>query len=209
MKRLVISIVGAFIILLIGFRLWQFIGSATPEHGMALEPNEPVADFVLTDQFGVSRHLTEWRGEVVVLFFGYTNCPDVCPLTLAQLNRTLTELEGKAEQVQVVLVSVDPKRDTPERLREYLGAFNRAFIGLTGTDAQITNLTTRMGVYAAPSEESGHEHGDASGTSATESGLIDHTATVFVLDKEGYLRLLFPPNTDGVAMAEDIDMLLK
>ena len=135
------------------------------------------------------------QGRVLVVFFGYTFCPDVCPTTIADLTHAMTILgPKKAAQVQAVFVSVDPERDTPERLREYLSYFNPAFLGMTGTPEELIIASTPFGIFYEQ-----HEGSAATGY------LVDHTATITVIDKEGYVRLVFPYGMGAEAMAADLD----
>ena len=101
--------------------------------GTSYEPANPAPEFELTQGNGSSFRLSEKRGDVVLLFFGYTSCPDVCPTTLSEMKRVMADLGADAERVQVVFVTVDPERDTPEKLKDYVSIFNPAFIGLSGS----------------------------------------------------------------------------
>jgi protein SCO1 len=133
-----------------------------------------------------------------VLYYGYTFCPDVCPTTLAEVTKAVQALGKKAEDVQVLMITVDPERDTPERLAEYMAFFNPSFVGLSGTPDQIAEAATPFGIYYQK-----HEGTSASGY------LVDHTATVNVLDREGRMRLVWPFGTEGDAMAADLKQMLK
>ncbi|WP_440996141.1 SCO family protein [Arhodomonas sp. SL1] len=152
----------------------------------------PELDFELTDENGEAVTEADYAGKVNILFFGYTFCPDICPVVLARLMRILNELEpAEREQVQVLFVSVDPRRDTPERLREYTSAFGEDFIGLTGTQEQLKALNKRYRVtygYGEPDE-----HGNY---------IVSHSGAVFIFDKDGTAQLLVrdsDPNEDVLA----------
>lgn len=166
-------------------------------YGRALEPDEPL-DFTLTAHTGERVSLSDFRGKPVLLYFGYTFCPDVCPATMAEMKWMMEELGRRADEVQVIMVSVDPERDTPAQLGEYVKAFHPSFIGLTGTKEELVAVTAEMGIYV-------HKH---EGTAAT-GYLIDHTATVQVLDGNGRLRHLFSFGTTGKEMASDMRHLLR
>lgn len=168
-------------------------------HGTSFQPTEPIADFTLTAHTGQPVSLSDFRGKIVVLYFGYTYCPDVCPATMHELARAMRQLSpAQQEQIQVAMISVDPERDTPEVLANYMDYFNPAFLGLTGAEAQLAAATTPLGIYYEREE----------GT--VQSGyLINHTASVVVLDKEGHLRLLYPFDTPGEAIAADLRQLLR
>jgi protein SCO1/2 len=133
-----------------------------------------------------------------VIYFGYTYCPDVCPTVLTTLSQALAEMKAAdREQVQVVLVTVDPERDTPEVLADYLAHFDSSFVGLTGTADQIAQAAEAFGVYFNKGEGS-----------AASGYVVDHTATVSVLDREGRLRLLFTFGTPAEDIAADLTQLL-
>ncbi|MEW6753662.1 MAG: SCO family protein [Candidatus Latescibacterota bacterium] len=137
-------------------------------------------DFSLTDAAGRPFRLTELGGSAVLLFFGYTYCPDYCPVTLSRLGAVLDQLGREREGLRIVLVTVDPGRDTPEVLRQYLAPFAVGAIGLTGTQAQIDSVAAQYGVT--------HER-RAGGTPA--GYLVDHSTYVFLLDGRGRLRSIF------------------
>lgn len=171
-------------------------GSRPQLHGTFIDPAMAASDFELAAAGGPVRK-SDFRGRLVVLFFGYTHCPDVCPTTMAQLARAMEMLGPDAREVQVVMVSVDPGRDTPQRMAEYAGAFATSFVGLTGTAAEIDRVAAAFGIYHARAEGS------------AETGyLVDHTATVTVLDRDGNVRLLWSFGTDAEQMAADLRYLL-
>jgi len=130
-------------------------------------------DFKLTDHNGKPRTLADFRGKVVVMFFGYTQCPDVCPTTLSDLAAALQKLGGDADRVQVLFVTIDPERDTPELLSHYVPAFNPTFLGLSG-DAAATAATARE-FKVLYQKQAGSTPGSYS---------MDHTASVYLLDKD-------------------------
>ena len=163
------------------------------------EPYPAAAETELTRGDGSSFRLSEMRGKVVLLFFGYTSCPDICPATLAELNQTLGELNGEdAKQVQVLFVTVDPERDTPARMQEYVDYFNVDFIGLSGTEAELQKVWSDYGVYREVVE----------GTSAA-GYLVDHTARVTLIDRNGNLRLSFRIDMPVEDIVHDLKLVLK
>jgi protein SCO1 len=107
--------------------------------GQALVPPPPAMDFTLKAADGSEFRLSRYRGKIVLLSFGYTFCPDVCPTTLVELSQVRTRLGEAAKRVQVAFITLDPERDTPERLRAYTSAFDPTFIGLTGSEEQLAN----------------------------------------------------------------------
>jgi protein SCO1/2 len=152
----------------------------------------------LTDHNGKPRTLADFRGKVVVVNFGYTQCPDVCPTTLADLSSAVKKLGPDASNVQVLFVTVDPKRDTPELLRQYVPAFNPDFIGLYGDPAATQKATRDFKIYA-------QERPGKSGESYT----VDHTAQSFAFDRNGKLRLVFGYGLAPDAIASDLRLLLN
>ncbi len=167
-------------------------------HGLYLETPKPAPDVTLTDMNGQPAKLTDFTGKVVLLYFGYTFCPDVCPTTLSTVNQALQLLGKKADEVQLVMVSVDPDRDTPAVLKHYLANFNPSFIGMTGDPEQIAQAATPFGVIYTKHE----------GTPAT-GYLVDHTASLMVLDRQGNMRLVLPFETPADAIAADLKQMLK
>lgn len=170
----------------------------TEWHGMVIQSNQPVTNFTLTSSDGEPVSLIDFRGKVVMLYFGYTFCPDVCPATMIELSDAMEILGSRSEDVQVVMVTLDPERDTPEVMRNYVAHFNDSFMGLTGTPEELIAVTAPMGIFYER-----HEGSSASGY------LIDHTATVAVLDKEGKLRLVYPFGITGAEMAADLKYLVR
>ena len=191
--------VGAFLIIVAvaGFVGWWYL---PPElHGIALQSPRVAEDFTLPTSTGEAMSLSDFRGKYVVLFFGYTYCPDVCPTTLNNLQQMVKTLgENRAEDVQVVMVSVDPERDTPQQLATYMKYFNPTFIGMTGTVADIQPIATQFGIFFESqkgSENTGY--------------LVDHTSAVTVIDPNGYVRMIFTNDVKGADMASDIAYLMR
>lgn len=168
-----------------------------PLPGTVFDPPIAVSDFTLTDHNGEAFSLSDLRGKVVMLFFGYTNCPDVCPTTLAEFKRVKTLLGEDAVQVAFVFVSVDGARDTPERLAQYVHAFDPDFIGLTGDDAAIRSAAHDYGVFF---QRVSYDNPD--------NYLVDHTASSFVIGPNGDWRIKFSYGSDPAGMAEQIQRLL-
>jgi protein SCO1/2 len=166
-------------------------------HGTELRTPQPAKDFTLTGPDGKPVKLSDFQGKLVVLYFGYTHCPDVCPTTLADLARAMEKLGKKADQVQVVMVTVDPDRDTAEHMAEYVDYFNPTFVGLSGTPDEIAAAAAAYGIYYHKNE----------GTPAS-GYTVDHTATMTVLDEEGRVRLFWPFGTPADDMAADLAHLL-
>ncbi|VVD81070.1 cytochrome c oxidase assembly protein [Pandoraea morbifera] len=157
-------------------------------------------DFSLQDPQGKTRTLADYKGRAVVMFFGYTHCPDVCPTTMAELNQVMQKLGPEdAKRVQVIFVTVDPQRDTPELMGQYVPAFNPAFVGLRpADDAALKALTKSFRVVVNKVE----------GSTPTNY-TIDHTAGIYVFDPKGQLRLFMRPDESVDAMAKDLKTLLS
>jgi protein SCO1/2 len=158
------------------------------------------SDFSLPDTSGKIRTLADYKGKVVVLFFGYTHCPDVCPTTMAELSQALQQLgPDDAKRVQVLFVTVDPERDTPALLAQYVPAFNPTFIGLRPADqAQLTKVTKDFRVYYAK----------VPGKTA-DSYTMDHTAASYVFDPDGKLRLFARDGQGATPWVHDFKLLLN
>ena len=155
-------------------------------------------DFALTDAAGKPRTLADYRGKVVVLFFGYTQCPDVCPTTLSALAETMKTLGADADRVQVVFVTVDPDRDTGELISSYVTAFNPSFVALRG-DAEATARTAKE-FKILYQKQPGR---------TPESYTVDHSAGTFVFDTQGRLRLYVGNGQGPDVFAHDIRELLR
>lgn len=167
-------------------------------HGTVLQSPQPAPDFKLTANHGKIVSLKDFEGKLVMLYFGYTFCPDVCPATLSELGGALDLLGNQAQDVQVIMISVDPERDTPEMLAEYVAHFDPSFLGVTGTAEEIAQVATLYGIFYEAHE----------GTEAT-GYLVDHTATVMVIDQTGHLKLVFPFGTPAENIAEDLSHILN
>ena len=155
-------------------------------------------DFTLTNQLGQKTRLSQYRGKVVAVFFGYTFCPDVCPTTLAELQKMRKLLGKDASRVQAVFITVDPARDTPARLKSFLANFGAGIVGLTGMESEIRDVAK---LYQAR-----YAH---SATAAAGAYFMDHTAFVYLLDGTGKVRYLFTPDAGSDLMAEGARRLLK
>ena len=163
------------------------------------EPYPPAPEIELPRGNGNIFRLSEMRGNIVLLFFGYTSCPDVCPTTMAEMKSALEKIgEEKARNVKVIFVTVDPQRDTPERVQEYVNHFNSEFIGLSGTESELQKTWTDYGVFRQIVE----------GTSAA-GYLVDHTARVTLIDQDGSLRVSYGFETPVDDIVHDLKLLLK
>ena len=155
-------------------------------------------DFALTDTSGKPRGLADFRGKAVVVFFGFTQCPDVCPTALATIAEAVRKLGPDAERVQGVFITIDPERDTPELLSRYVPAFHPSFVGLFG-DAEAT---------ARVAKEFKVIYRKAPGTTP-DSYTMDHSAGMFVFDPQGRLRLYVSHGVGADALAHDLRELIR
>jgi len=197
-KILLVGLISFLLIGAVGAGVFLFSKPASFRGTTYAEPYPVAPEFELTRSDGTRFRLSETRGRVVALFFGYTSCPDVCPTTLAELNQALEKLGSQADQVQVLFVTVDPQRDTPERVQEYVNHFNPNFIGLSGSEAELARVWNGYGVFREVAE----------GTSAA-GYLVDHTARVTLIDQQGNLRVSFPFDTSVEDIVHDLKLLLK
>ena len=154
-------------------------------------------DFALTDHHGKPRTLADFKGKVVVVFFGFTQCPDVCPTTMAEMASVMKELGPKADEVQVLFVTVDPERDTQALLAQYVPAFDPRFLGLYGDAAATAKMGKDFKVFYA--KVAGKQPGSYS---------MDHTAGSYVFDKNGKVRLFLRHGQGAAPIVHDLKQLL-
>ena len=154
--------------------------------------------FSLVDHTGKPRTLADFKGKVVLVFFGYTQCPDVCPTTMAEMANVMQKLGPQADQVQVLFVTLDPERDTQQLLAGYVPAFDKRFIGLRGTLDQTAQTAKEFKVFYAkvPGDD-------------PKTYTIDHTAGTYVFDRDGKIRLFVKHDATADAIAHDVRQLLK
>ena len=165
----------------------------------AFEPPRPAPDFALRSTSGAEFRLSRHRGKVVVLTFGYTNCADVCPTVLAELAQVRRRLGKAAGRVQVVYVSVDPERDTLERLDAYTQVFDKTFLGLTGSVDQLGPVWKAYGISIVRRPVAGDGPG---------AYLVHHTASLYLIDAAGRLRVMAPFGTPVDDVLHDVRALL-
>jgi protein SCO1 len=166
-------------------------------HNVDITGAEYARTLDLADQDGTRRTLADFKGKVVVVFFGFTQCPDVCPSTMAELAQIKRTLGADGERVQGVFVTVDPERDTPELLKAYVANFDPGFVGLRGDAAQTAAAAKEFKVYFA--KVPGKSPGSYS---------IDHTAGSYVFDPQGRVRLFVRYGTGAQALTADLQKLL-
>ena len=154
-------------------------------------------DFKLTDHTGKPRTLLDFRGKAVAIFFGFTHCPDVCPTTLAEMKTAMSLLGKDSERLQVLFITVDPKRDTPALLAQYVPSFHPSFLGLYGDEAATAKVAKDFKIVARISPGK-----------TTDSYTVDHSAGMLVFDPQGRLRLFVNYGLPGEKIAADIKKLL-
>lgn len=183
-------------------------GCAAPYefNGVEIENQTPAFDIVGVDGENQPFQLSEHRGEYVLVNFGYTFCPDVCPFTLADMSAAYEQLEAEnadlSEELAMVFVSVDPERDTPDVLDAYTNAFHKDIYGIYIEDPQALETTkTAYGIFAEKNEPADPENPD--------NYFVDHSAGIYVIDPDGNFRLFFPYETEVEQMVADLEHLLK
>lgn len=179
--------------------LW-YMGDSAPRSGQVVHTGTAAigGPFSLIDQYGHTRSDKDFAGRYMLVYFGYTNCPDICPTTLANLSQTLTRLGPDAKKVRVLFVTVDPDRDTPAVLKAYVNAFSPEMDGLRGTKNAIAALARRYRVaYSVKKPTKTHPYE------------VMHSAAVFFFDETGKARLVTLTTDDTAAVAADIERLLK
>jgi len=154
-------------------------------------------DLALTGTDGKAYTLETLKGKVSIVLFGFTQCPDVCPSSLAELTQVMKLLGKDAKRVQVVLITVDPERDSQEVLRAYVSGFNPDFLGLTGTLEQVKKTAASFKVYYAKT------------AGAQGNYSMDHSASFYLMDAQGESRVLLSNNIGATAIAHDIQLLLR
>ncbi len=155
-------------------------------------------DFELTAHTGDTFKLSDIKGKVGVIFFGFTHCPDVCPNTLLEIQRLLASLGDQSDKIQVLFISVDPKRDTTEKLESYVNYFNKNIIGLTGTDEQIaTVLKQYRGTVSF------------SGDTSSDTYSVDHVANMYLINKQGEIGSIILPRTPYAVLEQQVRKLIE
>ena len=167
-------------------------------HGSVIEPPQPAPLISLPASDGSTFNLADQNGKLFLLFFGYTSCPDVCPTTLSDMRQVLAGLGDRAKSVQVVFITVDPQRDTADKLKRYLSVFGSSFVGLSGSIDQMEPVWKEYGVYR-----------QIQPVGTTENYTVDHSAFIYVIDTKNQLRMTYPFGTDVDFIIKDISFLLK
>jgi protein SCO1 len=194
-----VAIVAVAAGMLMSRAVFQRVAPSALAAGTLLSPPRSLPEGRFTDQNGAAFSAGRLRGHWSLLFFGFTSCPDICPTTLAmlaQVRKALADLP-EGQRPQVILVSVDPRRDTPERLAAYVRYFDPSFLGITAGDQRaLEEFARQMGVVVSVS------------ASADGSYTVDHSASVFLVDPQGALRALFSPPHSAQLIARDYRAIL-
>jgi protein SCO1/2 len=197
MSRLLLVIIISIIVLGSGYFAISGYNKDSADkqfYGIYYGKNAP--DFTLTDQDSNPVSLDQFKGKDVLITFGYTSCPDICPTTLAKLNSITDLLDDAERKVQVLFITIDPDRDTQERLKKFIPYFNESFIGLTGKEEDIKKVADSYSVF--------YEKSDKGNSGA--SYFMNHTQTIYLIDREGKLVLIYPfENLSPEKIASDIN----
>ena len=164
-----------------------------------VEPYPVAGEIDLARADGSVFKLSEQRGNVVLLFFGYTSCPDVCPTTLADMKLAIAALKpAESEQIKVVFITVDPERDTPQRAQEYVDHFSTSFIGLSGEVSALEKIWSDYGIFREVVQ-----------SESTTGNLVNHTARILLIDRNGNLRVSFPYDAPVEDIIHDLKLVIK
>ena len=163
-----------------------------------LPAGNELPDFALFDQYGAAAGRSVFEGQWDVVFFGFTNCPDICPATMTVLGQARRELDARGQNPlpRIVLVSVDPERDTPEAMARYVAYFGDDNLGLTGELAEVRKLTDALGVFFQKAGADGEAYG------------VDHSTVVLVIDPEGRLKALFSAPHEVANLVHDLPLIM-
>jgi protein SCO1/2 len=166
--------------------------------GSVIDPAVPAPEFSLLSSQGEEYSLVSRTGKFVLIFFGYTYCPDVCPTTLSEMKEIKARLKDKAENIEFVFITVDPQRDTQEQLTRYLASFDGSFFGLTGTTEQLEMVWKDYGVYREIQE-----------TDNSLGYLVDHTSRLYLINSQGELMMTYLYETTLDEIVSDLNYLIK
>jgi protein SCO1/2 len=200
MKLKIFILVGALILAAAVLFLGQ-AAFARPYtfNGNLMNPAMPAGEIKLVDQYGNPFDLSNQKGKIVLLFFGYIHCPDICPATMGEFKQVKQNLGGLSKDVDFVFVTVDPERDTPQAIQAFLGNFDSSFIGLTGSQPQLDSVWKTYGVY----------HQKQANPANPENYQMIHSTYIYLIDKQGQLRLLYSQDVQTNGIIQDIRFLLR
>ncbi len=190
MQRSSIWVAGIAVVILVIATVVLYATRKPSFKGVVLNPPTPAPEISLTDQSGQPFTLSSQRGKVVLLYFGYTNCPDECPSTMAHIKLAVGSLGELSKKIQVLMVTTDPARDDSQALGDFLGKFDPTFLGLLGSDSELQKTYKDYGVVV-------------------EDGGETHSYFIYVIDPAGNLRLTFTPDSQPADIASDVRLLLN
>lgn len=195
LRRSIVSITLVFTLLFIS-------GCSKNQDDIDLPVYDAVGgDFTLPSTLGAELNLSDYRGKVILLNFGYTSCPDICPMVLSRLAKLSARVEEQygvsTEQLQTIFITVDPERDSLGQLKEYLAFFNKSFIGISGSTEQTAEITKKYAVFFEKQAEEGMGY------------QVAHTDKIFLLDKRGRLRALYGKTDTDEQLVNDIVSLIS
>lgn len=204
--RIALLILMSSVVAIAAFATWTLLdrdpaplpGAGTKQ---IIDPPRPMPDFTLTSDSGQPMRLSDLRGRPVLLFFGFTHCPDICPTTLGEFRQVKEKLGEQGDQAAFVFISVDGSRDTPESLAAYLHALDPAFIGLTGDEEVVRAIGKDYYLYFERVTL-------GTATAAGENYTVDHTTYSYLIDADGHLRVIYPFQAPTQMIADDIKSLL-
>ena len=190
-RKYLLVAMGLLVVVVVATFIYAYAQAQFPAfHGSVITPPMPLADFALTDQNNQTVHLTDFHGKYVLLYFGFTNCPDECPLTMGYLKQMYDKLGSVAADVRVVMITSDPARDTPQALGEFLGHFNPSFIGLTSNLANLQTVWKEFGVTVLANGET-------------------HSAYIYLIDNQGNLIATYPALQNSKDITADMKAILS
>jgi protein SCO1 len=204
-RRMFIAAIALGLATLVSFLCTRYFAYRTVQksyYGQALVPAKQAFNFHLVDQDGKPFQLSQLRGKAVLFSFGFTHCPNVCPTTLSELAKVYQALPGKdREKVQILFVSIDPHRDTPETMKSYIPYFNESFIGLTGTDTQVAEAAKAYGAYYEIVHDS---------SANPDLYTVNHSALTYLISPNGDWKLLynFDQLGDSKKIVQDLEQVL-
>jgi protein SCO1/2 len=197
LNKILFVVSGVVIGLSLTLGAWFVIDRNYTYKGVLIDPPARAADFELIDQNGEPFRLSEHRGQVVLIFFGYTNCPDECPLTLSEYKSIKDQLGSKAQDVRFVMITVDPQRDTLSALKVFIDRFDPEFYGLTADRSTLETVWRDYGVYE-----------NALDTGSDPSYAVEHSNRIYAIDANGNWRLNYPYGMDAGQIVQDLFHLI-
>ncbi len=190
-RKYLLVAMGLLVVVIVATVIYAYDQSKFPAfHGSVISPPMPLADFALTAQDSQTVHLSDFRNDYVLLYFGFTHCPDECPLTMGYLKQMYDKLGSLANKVRVVMITTDPARDTPQVLGAFVGHFSPSFIGLTSTLADLQPVWKEFGVTVLQNGET-------------------HSAYVYLIDNQGNLIATYPALQNSKDITADMKNILS